>query len=156
MLYRRLLHGLTLLLFVLLRDVYAYTYTKPEFCVLGCYHTIAGLTFRDYDKNQSYVAMRCHSRLAVSSIYACYNLRCASRYSFDESFDILLTQYCDGYLNGTYDDVIRDIVAEYGSVGNVPVVVPDTMKDVVNTTVLTDKKSYDLSYNTLVRVSLLL
>ena len=154
MLHRQLLHSLTLLLVFVLGGVLADTYTKPQFCVQACYQTIASLSFRDYDKNQTYVGMRCHSRLAVSSIYACYNLRCASQFSFDESFGGL-THYCEEYgypaLNGTYDEVIQDLITEYGSVENVPVIHPKTMKAVVNTTVLSDQEFYDLSYKTLVR-----
>ncbi|KAI0077231.1 hypothetical protein K474DRAFT_1707531 [Panus rudis PR-1116 ss-1] len=129
-------------------------YTTPELCVQACYAAIADLTFGDYDPSQTYVGMRCASRLAVSSVYACYDLRCSSQYSVDESFGHLQA-YCEEYgylpINGTYSDVIQDVLAQYGSISNVPVIDPATvpLTEIVNNTVIASDDYYDLTYRTL-------
>ncbi len=154
MLPLQFLESLAFLLVLCLGGVRAaYPYTEPEFCVQGCYQALAALKFRDYDAKQTYVGMRCHSRLVVSSIYACYNLRCSDKFTFQESFGHL-TDFCEEYgyttLNGTYEDVIQDLIVEYGSIENVPVFDPTKVKGTVNNTVMSSQEYYDLSYKTLV------
>lgn len=156
MLRRHIFHGLVSLLAFLVTDAHAEKpYTPAGFCVQACYESISGLTFGDFDPTQLYVAMHCNSYLAVSSVYACYDLRCSSRFSVDESFD-QLNAYCEEYgtgpLNGTYSDVIQDVIAQYGSVAGVPEIDPTSVPitDIINNTVIANTEYYDLSYKTLV------
>lgn len=131
------------------------TYNKPELCAYACYDTIASFTFGDYDVNDSYVGQRCDSRLAVSSVYACWDLRCSGQYTPEQSFDYL-EWYCAEYgfttMNGTYSDVIQDLIAEYGSVDKVPTIDPTdpaSLVEIINTTVVVPTENYVLSYKTL-------
>ena len=154
MLYRQFCQGLALLLGLFVATAYAdRTYNKPELCAYACYDTISALTFGDFDPTSEYITQRCNSRLAVSSMYACFDLRCSAQYTPEESFDYL-EWYCEEYgpttLNGTYADVIQDILTEFGSLDNIPVVDPTNFTDIANTTVLTPQVNYDLSYKTLV------
>lgn len=154
MLYGYLCQSLALLLAIFTAGVNGEIYyNKPQLCAYACYDTISALTFGDFDPELDYIPARCSSRLAVSSVYACFDLRCSSRYTPEESFGYL-EAYCQLYgpatLNGTYADVIQDIVAEFGSVENVPVVDPTTAVEIQNTTVVTPQENWELSEKTLV------
>lgn len=153
MLRRAILQGSAALLFLLVADVAALEFTKPELCVQTCFEASANIAFGDYDPTADYYSMRCNSRLLVSSIYVCYNQRCSDRYSVDSSFT-KLEWFCEEYgftpLNGTYEDVMKDVIAEFGSIDNVPVIDPVTFTEVVNTTISMEEAYWDLAFRTLV------
>lgn len=133
-------------------------YTPAELCSQGCYEAISGLTFKDESATDTYVGMRCHSTLSVTSIYACYASYC-SEYPLAESFGYL-NEYCTEYgvapLSMSYDDGMEYIKEHYGSVSNVTVIDPRLVlaTTVVNTTIIPVKEYVELGSQTL--VSLLL
>ncbi|KAH9928078.1 ferric reductase like transmembrane component-domain-containing protein [Fomitopsis serialis] len=71
------------------------TYSKPELCAQSCYEALSVLTFSDVSATDTYVGGFCHSTLAVSSIYACFDAYC-SQYTADESFGYM-NWYCTEY-----------------------------------------------------------
>ena len=153
---QRILQGVAAVLAILVTDAYADgPYNKPQLCVQTCYESISSLTFGDYDPTLDYTTQRCDSPLLVSSVYACYDLRCSSQFTVDESFGGLnayCKEYGSGPLNGTYEQVIQRVLAQYGSMDNVPTLDPSTVPftEVLNNTIVATTEYYDMAYKTLV------
>ncbi|KAI0771833.1 hypothetical protein BC629DRAFT_1595569 [Irpex lacteus] len=126
MLPLQLLESVAFLFMLWFSNVHAaYPYTKPEFC--------------------TYIGMwRCHLRLAVSFNHASNNLRCSAsatlRTSAKDTAILLCTEH---------EDVTQDLIVEYGTIENVPVIDTTKINGVVNDTIMSSQEYYDLSYKTL-------